>query len=138
MVGILTLGGSLTITDPLRIIAYVIRMACSVPAGAVDDLGGYIYSFREMAGRLGHDPDGLAAEMTRSLNGTYRRIFTDTRSVVASVTVTKYEDTRTYDLKLNVMFSKENGDLDTLGTDITIENGQIVVPTGSLDQYFAD
>jgi len=127
-----SLEGSLFLKDPQSIIAYVWRKYCRTPKDTVTILPDLIISLPYQLSKFGREPNVLVTNIQTDLQGVFSRIFGNERSVTVSVTSVP-SGTDGYDVNVSFMYTTLTGELDQVGTTVSIgKQGQLVIPEDTL------
>lgn len=126
-----SLEGSLFLTEPQSIIAYQLRKYFRTPKDTIPIVGDSIISLPWQVARFGKEPDTLVANMQSDLQKVFERIFTNERKISVSVTHTPNGD-GAYDVNLTVMYTALSGELNQIGTTISLVKGRLVIPEDTL------
>lgn len=132
-----TLGNTLYLRDPARIIAYTIRKFFYASSDVIPDLGSYIISLPDLKSRFASNPDSFTLEIRNALQGCFNRIFQNERTITVAVSYTLRPNQTDYDVSIVVAFTKNNGDIDTVSSGIQLINGRLVIPEDDLSGYFS-
>lgn len=130
-IGVPSLEGSLFLTDPQSIIAYIMRKYFRTPKNTIPIVGDSIISLPWQVARFGKEPDTLVANIQSDLQKVFDRIFANERKITVSVNHTPNGDAG-YDINITVMFTTLSGELNQLGTTISLEKGRLVIPEDTL------
>lgn len=126
-----SLEGSLFLTDPQSIIAYVMRKYFRTPKNTIPIVGDAIISLPWQVARFGKEPDTLVTNMQSDLQKVLERIFANERKITISVNHTPNGDSG-YDVNITAMYTALSGELNQIGTTISLEKGRLVIPEDTL------
>lgn len=131
--GIPSLEGSLFLTDPQSIVAYVWRKYSRTPKDAVSILPDMIISLPYQVSQFSREPNVLVTNIQTDLQGVFTRIFDTERKVTVNVTQIPNGDNG-YDISVSIMYATLEGELDQIGTTISIDrNGRLIIPEDTLN-----
>lgn len=129
-----SLEGSLYLTDPQSIIAFIIRKYFRTPKEAVGILENMIISLRHQVSLHGGNPEALTGNITTDLQGVFNRIFAGERAVnvVCSYDMT---DGNQYSVTININYVALSGEVSQVPARVYLKDGQLVIPEDNLANY---
>lgn len=126
-----TLEGSMYLTDPQSIIAYILRRYFRQPKDTVPILGDLIISLPWQVARFGKQPDLLVTNIQEDLQNCLTRIFGGERKITVSANYTN-DSTTTYEVTISVIYTTVGKEISQLGSTISLKNGRLVIPEDTL------
>jgi hypothetical protein len=110
-----------------------------MPANTMPYLSEYIISLPQQISMYGKHPEILTANMKSDLQNVLTRIFAnDTRNITVNVSYSQSASyTNGYDITVSFMYTLLSGELDQVGTTISLgSNGRLVIPESNLASSF--
>lgn len=126
-----SLEGSLYLTDPQSIIAYILRRYYRNTKNTVPVLGDLIISLPHQVALFKNEPEKLASNMQADLQRVLSRIFGTERNVTVSVMIEK-TGANSCNFNTSIMYSTKSGDVEQTGTTISLKNGRLDIPEDTL------
>ena len=130
---------SLYIEDIRSIIAYTWNRYCRMPANTIPYLSEYIISLPKQIAQYGRHPEILTVNMKSDLQNVFTRIMAhDGRTITVNTSYSQSSSyANGYDITVSMMYTLLSGELDQIGTTISLgANGRLVIPESNLASAF--